>query len=136
MGVGMYQELRVDFASQCATLNRVHLTQMLSLPLWNGLPTSGESLRYCRFMWDRRRNRNSFALSEIARLEAWSAQSANRTLLVDKYALMTPKTFMVDLINLTIDSGKIILWALRYVEYWDQHMTIMEILLVLVLQAM
>jgi hypothetical protein len=136
ISVGMYQELRVDFASQRGTLNRIHLNQMLSLPLWNSLPTSGESLRYCRSMRDRRRNWNKLPLPEVAKLETWSAQSDNTVLLIDTYALMTAKTFMVNLIDLIIDNGMTILWALRYAEYWDQCITIVDIIRMLVLQAM
>ncbi|PVH93721.1 hypothetical protein DM02DRAFT_732948 [Periconia macrospinosa] len=132
----MYQDLRVDLRSQRTTLNRVHLTQMLSLPLWNAFPTSGESLQYCRSMRNRHRDRVPLALPDVQRLESWAAQSNSAILLIDTYIPTAAKTFMVDLIDLILDNGMPVAWALRFPDYLDQHMVATDIIRTLVLQAM
>jgi hypothetical protein len=132
----MYQELRVDLGNQRTTLNRVHLTQMLSLPFWNALPTSGESLQYCRSMRNRYRDRIRIPLPDVRRLESWAAQSNCSILLIDTYVPITAKAFMVDLINLIIDNNMPVAWALRFPDYLDHRMVVTDIIRTLVLQTM
>lgn len=132
----MYQEIRLDFASQRATLNRVHLNQMLSLPLWNSLPTSGESLQFCRSMRNRRRERTKLPLPDVKKLERWSSQRKNAVLLIDTYTPVVAKTFMVDLIDLILENRLPIIWALRYIDYWEQRMSAADVIRMLILQTM
>ena len=132
----MYKEIRLNFASQRATLNRVHLNQMLSLPLWSSFPTSGESLRFCRSMRNRHRERTKLPLPNIKKLETWTSQKSSTILLIDSYMPIVAKTFMVDLINLIIEHHIPIIWALRYADYWDQCMSVVDIVRILVLQTM
>ena len=131
----MYKEIRVDFASQRATLNRVHLNQMLSLPFWGSLPTSGESLKFCRSMRSRRRMRTRLPLPDVKRLETWTMQTTNAVLLID-YVPTIAKALMVDLIDLLLVSRMPVIWALRYADFWDQQVTATDIVRMLVLQAM
>ena len=132
----MYKEIRLDFASQRATLNRVHLNQMLSLPLWKSLPTSGESLEFCRSMRNRRRERTKLLLPDVKKLETWASQRNNAVLLIDTYMPIVAKRFMVDLIDLILDNRLPIIWALRYVNYWDQRTSATDVIRMLVLQTM
>lgn len=132
----MYKEIRLDFASQRATLNRVHLNQMLSLPLWNSLPTSGESLQFCRSMRNRRRERTKLPLPDMKKLETWNSHKDNVVLLIDTNVPIVAKAFMVDLIHLILDNRRPIIWALRYAEYWDRCTSVTDIIRMLVLQAM
>jgi hypothetical protein len=132
----MYQELRIDFTAQRTTLSRVHLNQMLSLPLWNSLPTSGESLEFCRSMRNRSREHTRLPLPDVMKLETWASQRSNDVLLIDTYMPAVAKTFMVDLIDLIIDNGMPIVWALRYADYWDQSISPIDIIRALVLQTM
>ena len=136
MRAGMYKEIRLDLASQRATLSRVHLNQMLTLPLWNSLPTSGESLQFCRSMRRRRRERTRLPLPDIKKLETWSSQGNNPILLIDTYNPLTAKTFMIDLIDLILDNRLPIIWALRYANYWNQCMSATDIARTLVLHTM
>lgn len=132
----MYKEIRVDLTSQRAMLNRVHLTQMLSLPLWNSLPTSGDSLQFCRSIRKRRRERTKLPLPDIKRLETWASQINNALLLIDTYMPIVAKTFMVDLIDLILSSRLPIIWALRYADYWEQRVSATDVVRMLVLQTM
>lgn len=132
----MYQDLRVDLGNQRTTLNRVHLTQMLSLPLWNAFPTSGESLQYCRSIRNRQRDQTRLSLPDVQRLESWAAQPTSAILLIDTYIPNTAKTFMVNLIDLILENGMPIAWALRFPDYLDQRLTVTDIIRLLVLQTM
>ena len=131
----MYKEIRLDLASQRATLNRVHLNQMLSLPLWSSLPTSGESLQFCRSMRNRRREHANLPLPDVRRLEAWTLHNANAVLFIDCVPTVS-KAFMVDLIDLMLDSRMPVIWALRYADFWDQQLNAIDVIRMLVLQAM
>ena len=132
----MYKEIRFDFASQRATLNRVHLNQMLSLPLWNSLPSSGESLQFCRSMRRRRRDRTKLPLPDVKKLETWTLQRKNTVLLIDTHLPIFAKTFMVDLVDLILDHRLPIIWAMRYADYWDRRTSATDIIRMLMLQAM
>ncbi|KAL8741988.1 MAG: hypothetical protein Q9190_005469 [Brigantiaea leucoxantha] len=132
----MYKEIRLDCISQRETLNRVHLNQMLSLPLWGSLPTSGESLQFCRSLRKRRRDRTKLPLPNVKKLEAWTSERSNAVLLIDTHIAAVAKAFMVDLIDLILDARLPIIWALRYADYWDQHMCATDLVRILVLQAM
>lgn len=101
-GAGLYQEIRLDLASQRVGLSRVHLTQMLTLPLWNAFPTSGESLQFCRSIRRRGCERTRLSLPDVRKLEVWSSQGDNALLLIDTYSSYVAKTFMIDLIDLIL----------------------------------
>ena len=132
----MYEEIRSDFRSQCETLNRVHLNQMLSLSLWGSLPTSGDALRFCRSIRNRRRDRGRLPLPDVKKLEAWTSEKSNAVLLIDTPMAVVAKTFMVDLIDLILDTRLPIIWALQYADYWNQSLNTTDLLPMLVLQAM
>ncbi|KAL9046325.1 MAG: hypothetical protein Q9214_000813 [Letrouitia sp. 1 TL-2023] len=131
----MQKEIHLDLASQRATLSRVHLNQMLSLPLWNSLPTSGESLQFCRSMRRRRRECIRLPLPDVEKLETWASRRDNTLLLIDTYRPLVAKTFMLDLIDLILDNRLPIIWALRYANYWDQYMSVTDVIRMLVLQT-
>lgn len=134
--IGMYKEIRLDCISQREILSRVHLNQMLSLPLWGSLPTSGESLQFCRSIRNRRRDQTKLQLPDVKKLEAWTSERNNAVLLIDTHMAVLAKTFMVDLIDLILDTRLPIIWALRYADYWDQHINAIDLIRILVLQAM
>lgn len=132
----MYKEIHLDLTSQRATLSRIHLNQMLTLPFWNSLPTSGESLQFCRSMRKRRRERIRLPLPDINRLNSWNEQQSNAVLLIDAQNSLIAKTFMIDLIDLILDSRLEVIWALRFASYWERPMSATDIARMLVLQAM
>ena len=133
---GMYQEMRLDFSSQRETLNRVHLNQMLSLPIWDSLPSSGESLQFCRSL--RRRNRQLPRLSQLDlnTLEAWSEKQRSSFLLINSSVPVMARTFMVDLIDLILENRLPIIWALRYSDYWDRRTSTTDVMRILLVQCM
>jgi hypothetical protein len=138
----MCKDIRLDLSSQHATLNRVHLNQMLSLPFWSSLPSSGESLQFCRSVRTRiqrfeRHHYPRLSLPNIKRLGTWSSQEINSVLLIDTNTPLVAKAFMIDLVDLILDNGQLpIIWALRYADYWDQRTTATDVIRMLVLQTM
>ncbi|KAL9579550.1 MAG: hypothetical protein Q9212_005050 [Teloschistes hypoglaucus] len=134
-GADMHQEIRLDLSSQRVGLSQVHLTQMLMLPLWDSLPTSGESLQFCRSIRKRRSERTRLPLPDIRKLEAWSSRGDNALLLIDTYSPSVAKTFMIDLIDLILHYQLPIIWALRYANYRDRSISVTDIARMLVLQT-
>lgn len=132
----MYKEVRLDFTSQRATLSRIHLNQMLSLPLWSSLPSSGDSLQFCQSLRNRRRDRTKLPLLDVKILETWTSQRNNALLLIDTFTPTVAKTLMVDLINLVLNNRLPIIWALRYANYQDERIRATDVIRILVLQAM
>ncbi|KAF2470008.1 uncharacterized protein BDR25DRAFT_355736 [Lindgomyces ingoldianus] len=60
----------------------------------------------------------------------------NAVLLIDTYIPIVAKTFMVDLIDLILENGLPIVWALRYADYWDQRICTTDVIRASVLQTM
>lgn len=132
----MYKEIRLDITSQRATLSRIHLNQMLSLPLWTSLPSSGDSLQFCQSLRNRRRDRTKLPLLDVKILETCTSQRNNALLLIDTFTPTVAKTLMVDLINLVLNNRLPIIWALRYANYQDERISATVVIRILVLQAM
>lgn len=132
----MHDEIRLDLHNQRAILNRVHFNQMLSLPLWNNLPTSGESLHYCMSLRKRRREYTKLPLPEIDKLQRWDSMPTSSLLVIDTYLPSLGKIFMIDMINLIREHRMPIVWALRYAGYWERRPTVIDLVRMLVLQTM
>lgn len=99
------------------------------------LPTSGDSLEYCRSVQDKRRIKPQLQIPEIATLENWASNPSLTMLVIKSSSIETGRDFLVDLINLIKTSKIPILWALRYPGYWKSTITCIEILRMLVVQA-
>jgi hypothetical protein len=87
-------------------------------------------------MRNRRRERVQLPLPDVKKLESWASEKNNVVLVIDTDVPITAKTFMVDLIDLILYNGMPIVWAMRYADYWDQRISIVDILRMLVLQTM
>ncbi|KAI4162118.1 MAG: hypothetical protein LQ342_004288 [Letrouitia transgressa] len=83
-----------------------------------------------------RRDQTKLQLPDVKKLEAWTSERNNAVLLIDTHMAVLAKTFMVDLIDLILDTRLPIIWALRYADYWDQHINAIDLIRILVLQAM
>lgn len=84
----------------------------------------------------RYRERTRLPLPDVKRLETWTLQRKNAILLIDTYIPRTAKTFMVDLIDLILENGMPIVWALRFADYMNRRMSVTDIIRTLVLQTM
>ena len=132
----MHKELRFDFRGQMEMLCSIQLNQILSLSFLEKLPTSGESLEYCQSIRRRSRHRMTLPLPDVSRLTDWASEPTKTLLILQGSSSVVSKAFMIDLIGLVRDAKMPILWALRYANYWDSPTTTIDILRMLVLQAM
>ena len=114
----------------------VQLNQILSMSFLEKLPTSGESLEYCQSIRRRSRHRMPLPLPDVSRLADWASEPTSSLLVLQGASSVASKAFMIDLIDLVRDAKMPILWALRYANYWDSPTTSIDILRMLVLQAL
>ncbi|KAL9594283.1 MAG: hypothetical protein Q9219_007123, partial [cf. Caloplaca sp. 3 TL-2023] len=110
------RDVRLDLSQRKESIGQIHLNQLLALSFWQRIPTSGESLEYSESM--RRRRSNGSILA------------------TQSYFPTTQKDFMIDMIRLLQDSQRPVIWALRFPDYWDADITVLDLLRMLVLQAL
>ena len=134
--IAMHKELCFDFRGQMEILRSIQLNQILSLSFLEKLPTSGESLEYCQSIRRRSRHRMTLPLPDVSRLTDWASEPTKSLLVLQGSSSVVSKAFMIDLIDLVRDAKMPILWALRYANYWDSPTTSIDILRMLVLQAL
>ncbi len=87
-------------------------------------------------MRTRCRDYTKLLLPDVKKLETWTSQRNSAVLLIDSYLSTVEKTFMVDLIDLILGKRLPIIWALRYADFQDQRMSVVDVIRMLVLQAM
>ncbi|KAL8785539.1 MAG: hypothetical protein Q9213_003287 [Squamulea squamosa] len=129
-------DIRLDLSQQQESIGRVHLNQLLSLPFWQRIPTSGESMEFCESMRRRRHKWSRTVLAEEKRLKLWAEEPGSSLLATQSYYPTTQKDFMVEMIQLLRDSQRRIVWALRFPDYWEADITVIDLLRMLVLQAL
>ncbi|KIW46704.1 uncharacterized protein PV06_02352 [Exophiala oligosperma] len=131
-----YTEIRLDLSQQRQTINQLHLNQLLSMPFWQNLPYSGESLEYCQSMRRRRRNWSPVVLPREADLQTWAQGNQSSLLVVSGQNPVMEKDFVADMARLIRDQSFPVMWALRFANHWDLDLTTTDVLRVLVLQAL
>lgn len=99
------------------------------------LPSSGDSLGYCRSMRARRRDRTKLLLPAISTLQHWASEPKSSVLLTQSSSDQASKDFTVDLTTLIRDTSLPIIWALRFTNYWQSELSWTDVLKILVLQA-
>ena len=114
----------------------MQINQLLSLSFWEKLPTSGESLEFCRSMQQRKRDRARIFLPEVSGLEEWAADAQSSLFLTCSGSYTAAKAFTVQLIDLVRTSSLPVMWVLRFPNYWESTMIGTDILRMLVLQAL
>ncbi|CAD6593390.1 MAG: hypothetical protein ASARMPREDX12_007126 [Alectoria sarmentosa] len=134
--MSMHKELHFDLRGQMDMLCSVQLNQILSISFLEKLPTCGESLEYCQSIRRRSRHRMTLPLPDVSRLADWASKPTNSLLVLQGTSSAVSKAFMIDLIDLVRDAKMPVIWALRYANYWDSPTTSIDILRMLVLQAL
>lgn len=99
------------------------------------LPSSGESLGYCRSMRVRRRDRTKLLLPAISTLQQWASEPKSSVLLMQSGSDQASKDFSAELTTLIRDTNLPIIWALRFPNYWQSELSWTDVLSMLVLQA-
>ncbi|TLD20616.1 hypothetical protein PspLS_08581, partial [Pyricularia sp. CBS 133598] len=79
----------------------IQLGQILSLPLMESLPTSGQSLAYCRSFWLRRRRarRNENSAVDVNSLKSWTQAEQIRFVVVESGNATVARDLLVDVIT-------------------------------------
>lgn len=131
----LQQRMCLDLREQTEMIYNIQLTEILSLSFMCSLPTSGESLGYCRSIRARDPARTSNHLPDLSTLETWSSEPRSSMLLTQNSSTQTAKSFMIDLITLIQQNKYPIIWALRFPNFWDKDPTYTDILRMLVIQA-
>lgn len=109
---------------------------MLSLPFLSQLPTSGETMNYCRTFRDRRRQRFRLPALTISQLDMWSKMTDCSFLLTESSNSQMSKDFLVNLVELIQQANFQTIWALRFEDYWTRHLTCIDLLKMLVLHSL
>jgi hypothetical protein len=130
------EEIKVDLSSQKANLQQIQLNQVLSVQWLENLPSSGESLQYCFSLQQRKRTRTKLSITEASEMQTWASQQRSSIMIVQSKSPNTTKDILLDLIRLIRDTSHPILWALRFPNYWGTSMTCVDLLRMLVLQAL
>jgi hypothetical protein len=117
-------------------VSNVQLGQILSLPFTSNLPTSGECYYYCQSMQQRRWSRKMIMFPDKSQIEEWSTRRTTSVLINDTTSGRASKDFLVVLINIIRATKLPILWALRFPNFWERDMSCIDVLRMLVLQAL
>jgi hypothetical protein len=109
---------------------------MLSLPFLAHLPTSGESIRFCRAIRTRRQAKLQIPSLSTSQLTAWSKSQSCSFVFTRSQNPHKSKDFLVDVADRLKEAQYATLWILRYEDFWDQTISSLDLLKILVIQAM
>lgn len=117
-------------------IQSIQLTQLLSAPFMDKFPTSGACLRYCQTLRRRNRNAQTTIVPDLSTLNQWASQPGSTCLVTESASNQAAKNFLLDIISVIRSSPHPILWALRFEHYWENSISTIDILRILVLQAL
>lgn len=120
-------QVQIDLSSSRATIARVELNQILSLPFLSQLPTSGDTMRYCRTMRERRRKRLTLPPLTVQQLEKWSKDRRCSFLFTESRSTKHAKDFLVDFVDVVLAAGFPSIWALRFEDYWKRSLDVLDL---------
>ena len=93
-------------------------------------------MEYCRSMRGRRHKWSRIVPARERDLRLWAEEPQSSLLATQGYYPATQKDFMIEMIDLIQDSQYPVIWALRFPDHWETGITVMDILRMLVLQAL
>ncbi|KAH6846972.1 hypothetical protein B0I37DRAFT_405030 [Chaetomium sp. MPI-CAGE-AT-0009] len=132
----LQNQRQVDFTSSRAAIGRIELNQLLSSPLLAHLPTSGDSMNYCRTLRNRRQERFKLPAPSISQLQQWSRAKGCPFVFTRCNNGQASKDFLVSLIDVVQEAKLPIIWALRFENYWDTRLTYRDLLKMLVVHSL
>ncbi|KAH7346226.1 hypothetical protein BKA65DRAFT_551153 [Rhexocercosporidium sp. MPI-PUGE-AT-0058] len=130
------EEIKMDLSSQKAMLQQIQLAQILELKWLKDLPSSGESLGYCLSIQKRKRSRTKLSESQVKMMKSWSSAQKSSVIIIQSKSANTTKDMLIDLVALIHSTSHPIIWALRFANYSSREMTRVDILRILVTQAL
>jgi hypothetical protein len=122
--------------TQTEILHAVLLNQIFSCGPLRGIPLSGKCLEFCLSFGSRRQNKTKPDQSQIARLTQWAGEERSKVLVTKCGDKMRSRDFLVDLTALIRSSKKPIIFALRFPDFRDQPFTFVNLIQMLVTQAL
>ncbi|KAH7011099.1 hypothetical protein EDB80DRAFT_711245 [Ilyonectria destructans] len=132
----LQQSMSVEIQDSAGRIRQIQTGQILSNPIFQRFPSSGECFEYCKSLRLRRRSRSSFDLPGLDQLRDWSTQKTSSFLIMNTRNSSLAKDFMVDLIGVICESKSPIVWALRFENHWENGLTKIDILRMLVAHAL
>ena len=106
------------------------------MPFWQHLPSSGESLEYCESLRRHRLNLSAIVFPQEAELQMWAQQPSSNLLAMTGHSQVLQKDFMSGMALHIRGQNLPIVWALRFANHWDLDITSIDILRMLVIQAL
>lgn len=131
-----HSQMQIDLSESKTMIANIQLGQILSMPFAENLPASGECLRFCQSMVNRRRQRTRVLLPDTLQLQRWSDHPRSSFLITESSSGQAAKDFLVNLVDLVRKTDHRILWALRFADYWERNLTNLDILRMLVIQSL
>lgn len=87
-------------------------------------------------MRQQRRIRSNLILPNATDLQKWADQKYSSFLVTESSTSQAAKNFLVEILQAIREARFPVLWALRFANYWDSSLTCIDILRMLVLQAL
>jgi hypothetical protein len=132
----LQSQVRINVDSEREGISSNQLSQIASLPIFEALPPSQDTLNYCQSLQRRKRGRRKPPCLQISLLELWATFPQSSLLLLDRSVGSPSQYLFIDLVNLLGVSGKPVIWALRFADYWDTELSPASILHMLVIQVL
>jgi hypothetical protein len=132
----MQNEIKLDVRACRDIVSNIQITQILSLPFMAGLPTSGESLGYCQSLHLRRTHLGKPILKDPTQVQNWSSEPHTSFLFFDCGTGQIAKDFVLNVVNLIREAQSPAIWALRFADFWKKDVSTVDILKILLLQAL
>jgi hypothetical protein len=129
-------QIKVDVSESKTMIANIQLGQILDMSFATNLPASGECLGFCQSMVKRSRCRTRILLPNIAQLQRWSSHPRSSLLVTKCSSGQAARDFLVHLVGVIRASDCQVLWAFRFADYWVRNLTSIDILRMLVIQAL
>lgn len=129
-------QIKVDVSESKTMIANIQLGQILDMSFATNLPASGECLGFCQSMVKRSRCRTRILLPNIAQLQRWSSHPRSSLLVTKCSSGQAARDFLVHLVGVIRASDCQVLWAFRFADYWARNLTSIDILRMLVIQAL
>lgn len=134
--INIQEEIKVDLRNQNTALQQVQLNNVLSVKLLQNLPSSGESLQYCFSLQQRKKTNTKLSTKEASAMKTCASEQKSSIMIIHSKSATITKDVLLDFVKLIRGTSHPIFWALRYPNYWATSMTCVDILRMLVLQAL
>lgn len=122
--------------SQTDMLHSVLLNQVLSSNPLRQLPVSGVCLEFCLSFRNRRQKNFKLELPQVAQLSQWESEKKTKVLVTQGCDKKRSRDFLVDLTALIRTHKRPVLFALRFPNFRDQPFTFINLIQMLVAQAL